>query len=779
MSDAVAPLPTQKMKFVLLPSTDLKVGNNTPNLDDLVVEHGVVVSNPHAHPMLCEVAFDGGTFAALAYGDTIFLTEAKYDYYRKIDSPINTYSANKSRRLDVVRTEPFVTVERLSEGFTKKVDQEYCERGGYGFNGWKTSIRRMTHSYAPQGYRHWHHDVSDKTTPYCYFRLRVTGVGFEADPIEVEMPFEFPKVGPRVTGRLAEVDKHGRVVLTSDLFGQTKIWTEHLGTKIDKDRDNDALNVMLEHVNAGTVMPDGIDAWWDRYLTLNATQTPDMDKLAAVLKNKAIAPVVEQLRVNDPLGHRFMQWLQDGKTVEKKCNNTLLAAFLKETAPKGWNALSEALKVSRLEVAPKAEGRYTWHTPNEFRVCRACCLSLPGGKEKAEAQEEAADWSKRKDLGRQADGLGVTVEKHPLLRAAIEGGNIPTGVFNQPNKQPVNREFALWERALAQPGWAEILYKIAANASSRSTYEKDITPYLMFLFKLSEYLDKHAPRPKVGRKQPTWKAMPTFVNSSGQLEIDEADENTGTIKRRSAFTPVADNETGVVTCPYVAVHIGGVRAQWCYAQQFHIFTEGFSDPVSKGIVLRDYEPKLNGRDDYGLCFYTLIGTDTATGYPTFLIIFERLADKTRVHFHRVRPQRSKNGVTTPACELIEACYQYMAGNIPASEITAQQGDMIYLKCSTDPLETKAKMSDPIDSPALGFESHNHVAKAEGEVVRLYPSEAKTPANRLGFLKVPTSGIAVRHPEHEDIANLDGGWYEIRRARSWEANPTAIWSRTID
>jgi len=40
-------------------------------------------------------------------------------------------------------------------------------------------------------------------------------------------------------------------------------------------------------------------------------------------------------------------------------------------------------------------------------------------------------------------------------------------------------------------------------------------------------------------------------------------------------------------------------------------------------------------------------------------------------------------------------------------------------------------------------------------------------------------FAVRHPEHDDIERLTEGWWEIRRCRSWEANPKAIWSLTID
>jgi len=40
-----------------------------------------------------------------------------------------------------------------------------------------------------------------------------------------------------------------------------------------------------------------------------------------------------------------------------------------------------------------------------------------------------------------------------------------------------------------------------------------------------------------------WKAIPKFVKSQSELEMDEATED-GTTKRRSAFTPVEDIEAG-------------------------------------------------------------------------------------------------------------------------------------------------------------------------------------------------------------------------------------------
>lgn len=134
---------------------------------------------------------------------------------------------------------------------------------------------------------------------------------------------------------------------------------------------------------------------------------------------------------------------------------------------------------------------------------------------------------------------------------------------------------------------------------------------------------------------------------------------------------------------------------------------------------------------------------------------------------------------SPGCELVEACYQYMAGNVPVADIGAQQGDMIYIPHGNDPIAAKAKVEPPQEGPALVFESHQMIPKTEGALLRLFVSTAKTPKNRLGFIQVPEGGMKVCHPEHEDIHHLDAGWFEIRRCRSWEANPKAIWSMTID
>jgi hypothetical protein len=173
-------------------------------------------------------------------------------------------------------------------------------------------------------------------------------------------------------------------------------------------------------------------------------------------------------------------------------------------------------------------------------------------------------------------------------------------------------------------------------------------------------------------------------------------------------------------------------------------------------------------------YFTLNGTSTASGYPTFLIIFERLKAKpkkgkrTVVHFHRVRPCRSKDRVIVPGNELIKACYAYMAGNIQASEIVAQQGDLM-LRAVDKPKDVVLRQN----GEKITFESHTFVGP-----LSMYPGASKKQGNRLGYVHAPT-GLQLTHPEHEDTDRLPGGWYEVLRAKSYENNPTGIWSLTID
>ncbi len=651
----------------------------------------------------------------------------------------------------------------------------------------------------PYGYQ----EHSDPTAiPYAYLDVLFTFA--DAEPARGVFKFMQPDYG------VATLDPNGgpEVTITSNFYGMVRTWKESLklGVKITtrkRERStwggktyfedevnksaNDPMPIFLHHLRAST-LPDGKEAWWARLVEFNQQAcllAADPDKsLASVMKRKDIKPVVDRLEAEDPVGWWIFRWLRDGRNKDKRCNNSLLGTML-ATVGTDFDKLKAALADARDAVINSnarcwsIQWQYiedaTWNDAKEnfwFDLRRDVCLSLEGAKERHQDLEARSDFTKQRNLGLAADTMGVT-DAFPLLRAAIAGGKIPVGIFVQPDKSPVNREYPIWEKALARKGWSEVIFEIAADAARRSTYERDVVPYLAFLFRIEKYLDRHAP---TGNKKKGWAALPRYVQSSSELEFNDED-TTGTVKRRSAFTPVADNEKHTVTVPFVAVKVYGAVTQWCYAQHYHVFEEGMTDPISGGIVVNDLEVKLNGRDDYGLCFYTLIGTDIATGYPTFLTIFERLKNKTRVHFHRVRPCRSKDGIRTAACKLVEACYQFMAGNVPATDIVAQQGDLMFLRCGNDPIKAGAKVAEPQEGRALDFESHKFLPLGDS-IMSLYVSEAKTPANRLGFIYAP-NGLRVEHPEHENIENLAEGWWEIRRAKSYENNPVAVWSRTID
>ena len=689
-------------------------------------------------------------------------------------------------------TTPLFTGKLLSAG-KKVVTQEYTwrdpSRAGWSYGGnWKTATVTQEDSYIPGHNSYFMSEGRDfdpqdpDRKPLCHCLVELTFPNGQVS--QVNMVTTFPKTGritftKSPTGCIA-TNVHVSFGGADDTYVEKFVAVRDVnGNSYLPDDDNPNAN-LVRHLRHSEI-EGGPDALWEAYLSgmhPDDSKTPT-EQVASLYKNKAYAPVFARLQAEAPLDWKFFRWLHDTTPMKGKTLNKFLVAMLKEVGA-NYDKILGALRSARVKAIDCPTKWYDYQPArmdHGLPFKRAVCETLPGVAEKIQAIEAAKDFRKAVGHAAQAEGLGVTAAEYPLLRAAIEKGEIPIGVFHQPGKdgQPVNREFALWERALGQKGWAKVISEISRNASSRSTYERDITPYLMFLFRICKYLDRHAPRGKKG-----WSAMPKFVQSETELEMDEADENTGTVKKRSALTPVADNDTGIVTVPYVALCVSGVRTQWCYAQHYYIFEEGFSDPETKGVVLRDLEPKLNGRDDYGLCYYTLTGTDIARGYPTFLVIFEKRADRKApyVHFHRVRPCRSKDGVKTPACRLIEACYQYMAGNIPAKDITAQQGDLIFIKCDNDPIAAKAKVEPEVQtSTVLVFESHALCSLTTTDLT-LYRSAAKTPGNRLGFVHAP-SGLAVTHPEHDDIKGLVEGWYEIRRCKSWEANPKAVWSLTID
>ena len=259
-----------------------------------------------------------------------------------------------------------------------------------------------------------------------------------------------------------------------------------------------------------------------------------------------------------------------------------------------------------------------------------------------------------------------------------------------------------------------------------------------------------------------FKGIPRLVSSADELEPPK-EGSTGTTKTRSALTPLVDNENSTVTVPYVSMQIAGYGTTYCYGLNYSVLEKGFS--FKGNVITKDIEKQLNGRDDYGLMFYTLTGTAQGRGYPTFLIIFERLEKNTRVHFHRTHPMRSKGGDYNPIHNWTIGCYKWMIGNVNFEKIKAQQGDLAFV--STENLDFTG--AEKVNS----YDSHTF-----SQPVEFLPYTKKDKQNVLGYVRIPDPSVFLDHTEHTKRRIVPGD-YEIRQCRSWEANPKGIWSLRID
>lgn len=665
---------------------------------------------------------------------------------------------------EVVDVDPFVSAEVLGTAYTKVVTIDDPNWHSYRSVGNQRRTKEVVASYGKS--QHW--DGSRHTTipgvPYQHLKLRVAMLDGSGEA-EVELRFERPESGTLVVAR-----GNPEAGVTLDFFGTKLAWNVNL-----------SLYPAFRSALTNYELPQGREALWAWWLDVREVN-PDKRDVAgvkAIETRKDFKPVLERVAQEEPLLWQFFAFLHDGRTREKTTNNKLIAAMLEKVGP-DFDKLVAELRRARDEAhTTEHVTEYAVEREHLGELARPICLSLTGAGDKVAEDKAKQQWQFAKGARAQAEVLGISPDRHPRLLARVEAGDISLNLFHEAGDENslINVEFDLIERAFAREGWEEVLVEIMANASARTTYSKRVTSYLAFLFRIERYLDRHAPRPD-GSK---WKAMPRFVQSQWELEMDEATEE-GTTKRRSAFTPVADNEAGTITVPYVAMAISGVRTTWCYSETYFVAEEGAEDPVFEagGVFENELAEKLNGRDDYGLCLFTLTGTDQNTGYPTFLVIFERTTKHgTRVHFHRVHPSRKRGpgGTQTPPNRLIEECYRYMAGNVRAEQILHQQGDILLLP-ATGPGKS-------VDAPAgvlvRGFENHAFVATEHDGVtlpVRLVRSQAKARDNLLGWLHAPT-GMRMPHPEHEPVEGIAPGWYEVRRCKSWEANPTAVWSLNID
>ena len=361
------------------------------------------------------------------------------------------------------------------------------------------------------------------------------------------------------------------------------------------------------------------------------------------------------------------------------------------------------------------------------------------------------------------DFVDIDQKLYPLTHEAVHSGDLPLGTFFRKTGESYfiyNDNWSLWEDMLL--AYPEEAKQLANTCSGRTTYEKDLMSYFYFvLYKLPNYLEKHT-----GKK---WKGIPKLVNSANELDPPKEGDN-GVAKTRSALTPIVDNVNNTVIVPYVSMRISGYNTTYCYGLDYNVLERGLS--WKGNVVTKDVESELNGKDDYGLMFYTLTGTAQGRGYPTFLIIFEKLIGSTRVHFHRVHPTRSKNGEYNSIHNWTTSCYKWMIGNVNFERIVAQQGDLAFVKIENENVDTEAAFMTDKAIEVNSYDSHCFKTP-----VKFIPYEKKEKSNVLGYFKIEKD-TNLNHTEHVTRC-IPKGIYELRQCRSWEANPKGIWSLRID
>lgn len=350
----------------------------------------------------------------------------------------------------------------------------------------------------------------------------------------------------------------------------------------------------------------------------------------------------------------------------------------------------------------------------------------------------------------------VDKAQYPKTFKAIEDGELPVSLFFRSHQSEqyflLNDNWPLWEKMLSKH--RETTLAIAQEAASRTYYEKDLMSYFFFVLnELPAYLRKHTGK--------NWTCSPKLVDDPNELNPPTTTAS-GTAKTRSALTPIVDNVKRTVVVPYASVGMPGQQTTYCYSHEYHVVQKGLT--INGNVALSDIEEKLNGRDDYGLMFYTLTGSVQGRGYPTFLIIFERLGQGTRVHFHRIHPSRSKNGDYNPIHNWTKSGYNWMVGNVARDRIKAQQGDLAFVSVDNPDLVWERKVEQ--------YDHHCFDAPVD-----FAPYTKAEKSNILGYVKLDEQRT-LSHHEHEQRI-IPAGTYEIRQARSWEANPAGVWSLRID
>lgn len=510
-------------------------------------------------------------------------------------------------------------------------------------------------------------------------------------------------------------------------------------------------------------MHDGnIDAFI-RAVTKKGFEHDDKIGMSGIVKTwKKIEPMMQDLLKADPMAYTAVRSLAaySSKSVDGVKVSVVFNEIFEKT-----NTVDEISKaVKNLYCQNDKTDLYSARRRTE-----ECVKKLSTYKEKRKAVLKSQANRALNKIMQDAESLTIDKKKHKLTWAEIEAGNLPLGTFFRKSEQYfiLNDNWDLWEEMFKR-GYREQAIELANEVKGRTTYEKDLMSYFYFvLYGLPDFLKKHT-----GKK---WNCIPKLVNSQDELEPPK--EEGGVARKRSALTPVADNDKNEVVVPYASLAIyGGFGTTYCYSHDYHVLNKGMS--FHGYAVTEELEKKLNGRDDYGLMFYTLTGSAQGRGYPTFLIIFERRQSKgdTRVHFHRTHPCRSKDGDYNPIHNWIRVCYNWMAGNVNKDRIKAQQGDLAFVQIKTD------GSGEDLDGAAVKGLKFNHKVNQydshcfeEPVPFAEYTKAAKS--NVLGYVQLDKD-TWLRHNEHDDVL-IPAGTYAIHQCRSWEANPKGVWSLRID
>lgn len=522
---------------------------------------------------------------------------------------------------------------------------------------------------------------------------------------------------------------------TSVQFDYTLEAINHItGSKLPMDRNNAEIFLKAVEKKEWPVLP------------LNKTEG-----ISKTLKK--IEPFFDDMKKEDPVAFCALRSFahQTGKSIESVKNSVVFNELMGNVSNK-----DDLIKVMHdfwlgADLADKQKtyygGRYSLEeaikSTNVWKEKRKGVLKSQGNRAFGKLMQEI-------------EFLNLDEESYPLTTAAIKDSKIHLGTFFRKNEQYflLNDNWQLWEEMLALHEDKAI--ELANEVKGRTTYEKDLMSYFYFvLHALPDYLEKHT-----GHK---WTCIPKLVNTQDELTPPEPEDN-GISRKRSALTPIVDNENHTVEVPYASLAVGGsYGTTYCYSHDYHVLTKGFS--FNGNAVMNDLDEKLNGKDDYGLMFYTLTGSSQGRGYPTFLIIFERRHEKgdTKVHFHRTHPTRSKQGDYNPIHNWTKVCYNWMAGNINKKLIKAQQGDLFFVE-TTDDLEFAHKVN--------AYDKHTF---EEGVDFAEYKKAAKS--NILGYVSLERD-MRLRHTEHDDVT-IPAGKYAIHQCRSWEANPQGVWSLRVD